>query len=71
MIPIDELQAQQQALTDEIRAQQERLRVLAHTISDRQVAEALEADLAGLERKHGVHLVRPVGIQSAEGVNGQ
>lgn len=39
---------------------------------DRRYSEyALETDLAELERKHNIQLVRPDGIESAEAVNGQ
>lgn len=51
-----------------IRAEQ--LKVVA-AMDAKATKEALERDIANVEKKHNVQIVRPAGIESAEGVNGQ
>lgn len=67
---IEDLEARQYALTDEIRAKQQELRAVAAQLDLALSRARLERDLASLEKKHGVQIARPAGIASTESVNG-
>lgn len=71
MSNIEQLESDLKALNDERAIIGERAKAIAAELDKLRTAKAVEDDLAAIERKHNVQLVRPEGIQSAEAVNGQ
>ena len=68
---VEQLEQDLQAINNERATLGERAKLVAKELDAARVSLELEADLAKLEKKHGVQLVRPEGIESAEAVNGQ
>lgn len=68
--------AELEAANADIMAQRAALRAeqqhLVQVLDAKRAAEAVEADMAKLRERHGVdvQVVKPAGIESAEGVNG-